>query len=236
MCFFFLQNVVELEWTSIKYLFAVIKHVCVYVFPVHSGVVNSLAFHPAGNFLITASSDSTVKILDLVEGKLVYTLHGHKVEAHKTHKSLSEHYFDLHSFPKPSWPFMSPRYNWKISTQSTAKNTRLTVITVMILCVVYSVGPDCLLYSVHVIEIWGGLLCMCLKFDCLKWVCERTIPYFITWCILVLDRRVSSPLIMTSPGVVGRKRFQPAFLRNLSSSFLFSPTLARLSILILVLF
>lgn len=54
------------------------------VFPVHSGVVNSLAFHPAGNFLITASSDSTMKILDLVEGKLVYTLHGHKVEAHKS--------------------------------------------------------------------------------------------------------------------------------------------------------
>uniref|UniRef100_A0A4W6DXY8 POC1 centriolar protein homolog A n=1 Tax=Lates calcarifer TaxID=8187 RepID=A0A4W6DXY8_LATCA len=45
---------------------------------VHSGVVNSLSFHSAGNFLITASSDSTVKILDLVEGKLLYTLHGHQ--------------------------------------------------------------------------------------------------------------------------------------------------------------
>lgn len=77
---------------------------------------------------------------------------------------------------------------------------------------------------------------MCLKCDCLKWVCERTIPHFIMWCILVLDRRVSSPLIMTSSGVVGRKRFQPAFLWNLSSSFLFSSTLARLSILILVVF
>lgn len=132
--FFFLQNIVALEWTSIKYSFAVIKHVCVYVFPVHSGVVNSLAFHPAGNFLITASSDSTMKILDLVEGKLVYTLHGHKVEAHKTHKRLSEHYFDLHSFPKPSWLFMSPRYNWKLSTQSTAKNTRLLSLSHSLLC------------------------------------------------------------------------------------------------------
>ncbi|MEQ2228393.1 hypothetical protein ILYODFUR_008355, partial [Ilyodon furcidens] len=46
---------------------------------VHSGAVNSLSFHPAGNFLITASSDSTMKILDLVEGKLLYTLHGHQV-------------------------------------------------------------------------------------------------------------------------------------------------------------
>uniref|UniRef100_A0A3Q2VDI0 POC1 centriolar protein homolog A n=1 Tax=Haplochromis burtoni TaxID=8153 RepID=A0A3Q2VDI0_HAPBU len=44
----------------------------------HSGVVNSLSFHPAGNFLITASSDSTMKVLDLVEGKLLYTLHGHQ--------------------------------------------------------------------------------------------------------------------------------------------------------------
>lgn len=54
------------------------------MFPVHSGVVNSLSFHPAGNFLITASGDSTVKILDLVEGKLLYTLHGHQVDA-QTH-------------------------------------------------------------------------------------------------------------------------------------------------------
>lgn len=52
-----------------------------FLLPVHSGVVNSLSFHPAGNFLITASGDSTVKILDLVEGKLLYTLHGHQVGA-----------------------------------------------------------------------------------------------------------------------------------------------------------
>lgn len=29
--------------------------------------------------MITGSSDSTVKILDLLEGRLIYTLHGHKV-------------------------------------------------------------------------------------------------------------------------------------------------------------
>lgn len=53
-------------------------------FSVHDGVVNGLSFHPSGNFLITASSDSTVKIMDLVEGKLLYTLHGHQVVTHKS--------------------------------------------------------------------------------------------------------------------------------------------------------
>uniref|UniRef100_A0A671Q8J7 POC1 centriolar protein homolog A n=1 Tax=Sinocyclocheilus anshuiensis TaxID=1608454 RepID=A0A671Q8J7_9TELE len=41
-------------------------------------MVNSLSFHPSGNYLITASSDSTLKILDLLEGRLLYTLHGHQ--------------------------------------------------------------------------------------------------------------------------------------------------------------
>lgn len=47
----------------------------------HSAAVNSLSFHPTGNYLITASSDSTLKILDLMEGRLLYTLHGHQVRA-----------------------------------------------------------------------------------------------------------------------------------------------------------
>jgi WD40 repeat protein len=46
---------------------------------VHSAAVNALSFHPSGNYLITASSDSTLKILDLMEGRLLYTLHGHQV-------------------------------------------------------------------------------------------------------------------------------------------------------------
>jgi centriolar protein POC1 len=41
--------------------------------------VNSVAFHPNGNFLLTASSDATLKIFDLLEGRLIYTLHGHQV-------------------------------------------------------------------------------------------------------------------------------------------------------------
>jgi centriolar protein POC1 len=41
--------------------------------------VNSVAFHPSGNFLLTASNDATLKIFDLLEGRLIYTLHGHQV-------------------------------------------------------------------------------------------------------------------------------------------------------------
>jgi centriolar protein POC1 len=41
--------------------------------------VNNVAFHPSGNFLLTASSDATLKIFDLLEGRLIYTLHGHQV-------------------------------------------------------------------------------------------------------------------------------------------------------------
>ena len=52
---------------------------------VHSAVVNGLSFHPSGNYVITASNDSTLKILDLVEGKLLYTLHGHQVRHTHAH-------------------------------------------------------------------------------------------------------------------------------------------------------
>jgi centriolar protein POC1 len=41
--------------------------------------VNNVAFHPNGNFLLSASSDATLKIFDLLEGRLIYTLHGHQV-------------------------------------------------------------------------------------------------------------------------------------------------------------
>ncbi|KAF3814585.1 hypothetical protein GH733_017743, partial [Mirounga leonina] len=44
---------------------------------VHSGGVNCVSFHPSGNYLLTASSDGTLKILDLLEGRLIYTLQGH---------------------------------------------------------------------------------------------------------------------------------------------------------------
>jgi centriolar protein POC1 len=40
--------------------------------------VNSVAFHPNGNYLLTGSSDATLKVFDLIEGRLIYTLHGHQ--------------------------------------------------------------------------------------------------------------------------------------------------------------
>lgn len=44
----------------------------------HTGSVNSVAFHPSGNFLLSSSNDNTLKVWDLREGQLFYTLHGHE--------------------------------------------------------------------------------------------------------------------------------------------------------------
>lgn len=50
-----------------------------YLFSAHSAAVNSLAFHASGNYLLSGSDDATLKIYDLLEGRLFYTLHGHQV-------------------------------------------------------------------------------------------------------------------------------------------------------------
>ena len=67
----------------------------------HTGAVTDLTFHPSGNFLLSSSADTTLKvghqeteyahltlaefislqIFDLVEGRPYYTLHGHKAGA-----------------------------------------------------------------------------------------------------------------------------------------------------------
>lgn len=39
--------------------------------------VTSINFHPSGDFLLSTSSDKTIKIWDLREGQQLYTLHGH---------------------------------------------------------------------------------------------------------------------------------------------------------------
>eukprot|EP00501_MAST-03F_sp_TOSAG23-6_P000264 GSMAST32.ASY1.ANO1.270.1 assembled CDS len=41
------------------------------------GGVNSVAFHPNGNYLLSTSDDNTVKIWDLREGHVLYTLRSH---------------------------------------------------------------------------------------------------------------------------------------------------------------
>lgn len=47
----------------------------------HAAAVNHVSFHPHGNLLLTGSNDATLKIFDLLEGHLVYTLHGHQVNS-----------------------------------------------------------------------------------------------------------------------------------------------------------
>ncbi|XP_012523864.1 POC1 centriolar protein homolog A isoform X2 [Monomorium pharaonis] len=42
----------------------------------HKKTVNMIKFHPTGHFMLTASDDSTMKILDLLEGRPIYTLKG----------------------------------------------------------------------------------------------------------------------------------------------------------------
>lgn len=39
--------------------------------------VNCLEFHPNGHYLLASSSDSTSKLINVVEGRLIYTLKGH---------------------------------------------------------------------------------------------------------------------------------------------------------------
>ncbi|CAF1130013.1 unnamed protein product [Adineta steineri] len=59
----------------------------------HVASVNSVAFHPNGNFLLSASSDATLKVFDLLEGRLIYTLHGHQGPAMSVAFSKQGDYF-----------------------------------------------------------------------------------------------------------------------------------------------
>lgn len=43
---------------------------------IHQGVVHSFAFHPSGDYAVTVGDDAMAKILDLVEGRPIYTLQG----------------------------------------------------------------------------------------------------------------------------------------------------------------
>jgi centriolar protein POC1 len=46
----------------------------------HAGPVTSISFHPSGNYLVSSSDDSTLKIWDLKMGQILYTLYGHQVK------------------------------------------------------------------------------------------------------------------------------------------------------------
>ena len=41
------------------------------------GAVNSICFHPSGDFLLSASDDTTLKLLDVPEGRVCCTIQGH---------------------------------------------------------------------------------------------------------------------------------------------------------------
>lgn len=44
----------------------------------HTDSVNSIAFHPNGRYLVSASNDATLKLWDLRQGQNMYTLYGHE--------------------------------------------------------------------------------------------------------------------------------------------------------------
>lgn len=48
------------------------------MYPLLYPQINSLDFHPSGSFLLSTSNDHTLKVCDLREGQLMYTLHGHE--------------------------------------------------------------------------------------------------------------------------------------------------------------
>ena len=44
----------------------------------HQAPVNGIEFHPSGRYLLSSSKDSTLKIWDLRQGHILYTLYGHE--------------------------------------------------------------------------------------------------------------------------------------------------------------
>lgn len=63
------------------------------LFPAHSSAVNSLSFHASGNYLLSGSDDGQLKVFDLLEGRLFYTLHGHQGPVTAVSFSRSGDYF-----------------------------------------------------------------------------------------------------------------------------------------------
>jgi len=52
------------------------------LYEIHTGAVNSVSFHPSGNYLVTGSQEGSLKVLDLMEGRPSYTLYGPKGAVH----------------------------------------------------------------------------------------------------------------------------------------------------------
>jgi U4/U6 small nuclear ribonucleoprotein PRP4 len=54
------------------------KRKAVYTIPAHSSLISSIKFIGNGDFLVTGSYDSTIKIWDGLDMSPVHTLHGHE--------------------------------------------------------------------------------------------------------------------------------------------------------------
>jgi len=45
----------------------------------HDDNVTSISFHPSGNYLLSSSLDASLKLWDLQNGQILYTVFGHEV-------------------------------------------------------------------------------------------------------------------------------------------------------------
>lgn len=59
----------------------------------HNEAVNSIAFAPNGRYLLSSSNDSTLKIWDLRQGHILYSLYGHEGPANAVNFSPCGDYF-----------------------------------------------------------------------------------------------------------------------------------------------
>ena len=48
------------------------------LYAAHEGPVNSVSFHPSGNYCVSGSNDAKIKIYDLLQARTIYTLSGHQ--------------------------------------------------------------------------------------------------------------------------------------------------------------
>ncbi|KAI9588383.1 hypothetical protein GQX74_004228 [Glossina fuscipes] len=70
------RMVVALNFCRVK-VFDLVDQELVQGYQARSEPVNDLAFHPSGNFMLTGSEDETVNVLDLLNGRSMYTRTGH---------------------------------------------------------------------------------------------------------------------------------------------------------------
>ena len=59
----------------------------------HKGAANEIAFHPSGNYLISCGADALIKIWDLRDACLFYSISGHKSEVNTVQFSRDGEYF-----------------------------------------------------------------------------------------------------------------------------------------------